>query len=147
MKLSTRGRYAARLMLDLAVNYGDGFVHLKDVARRQEISRKYMGHLIPPLKNAGLITANRGAHGGYRLARVPNEIRLEEVVRAVEGEVAVVECVATPEICHRFDSCVTREIWALLGQRIVELLESFTLQDMVNQHTQKQETQGFMWHI
>jgi Rrf2 family cysteine metabolism transcriptional repressor len=147
MKISTRGRYAARLMLDLAVHYGEGFVHLKDVARRQEISRKYLGHLIPPLKKAGLITSNRGAHGGYRLARAPRDISLGEVVRAVEGDLAIVECVATPEICHRVGSCVTRDIWELMGDSVRDLLDSITLEGMVDEQRRKQELQGLMWHI
>lgn len=147
MKLSTKGRYAARLMLDLATQYGEGFVHLKDVAGRQEISRKYLGQLIPPLKKAALITSNRGAHGGYRLARAPSDIRLGEVVRAVEGDLAIVECVAAPDICPRVSSCVTRDIWILMGDRITELLDSITLEDLVDQHRQRQELQALMWHI
>ena len=147
MKLSTKGRYAARLMLDLAVNYGGGFVHLKDVARRQGISRKYLGHLIPPLKKAGLVSSNRGAHGGYRLAKAPGDISLGEIISAVEGDLALVECVAAPEVCDRVGSCVTRDIWEMTGERIMELLDSVTLQDMVDQHRRKQELRAHMWYI
>jgi Rrf2 family protein len=147
MKLSTKGRYASRLMLDLALHDGEGFVLLKDVAARQEISRKYLGHLIAPLKTAGLIHASRGAHGGYRLAKPPGEILLADVVLAVEGKIAVVECVGEPRICHRYESCVTRDIWVRLGEKVMEVLNSVTLQDMIYQHREKQQLQAFMWHI
>jgi Rrf2 family protein len=147
MKLSTRGRYAARLMLDLALHRDDGFVHLKDLAARQEISQKYLGQLVPPLKKAGLISANRGAHGGYRLAKPPGDIRLGEIVWAVEGDLSVVECVTSPEVCDRIAFCVTRDIWGLLRQRIVETLDSITLEDMVDRHWKKQDGLAPMWHI
>ena len=147
MKLSTKGRYGARLMLDLALNYGKTPVLLKDVAKRQEISEKYLGHLIPPLKAAGLINSTRGAHGGYTLARPPQNITLKEVVRAVEGEMAVVECVTTPGICHRVKFCVTRDIWSLMSEKITEVLDSTTLQDMVNRQGEKQRPHSLVYSI
>ncbi len=147
IKLSTKGRYAARLMLDLAVHYGDGFVHLKDVARRQGISGKYLGHLVPPLKRSGLITSNRGAHGGVRLADAPSGIHLKAIIRAVEGDLTLVECVVTPEVCPRVASCVTRDIWMMMGRKMAEFLDSITLQDMVDRHRQKEESRASMWHI
>ncbi len=147
MKLSTRGRYAARLMLDLALHHREGFVLLKDVAARQEVSRKYLGHLVTPLKTAGLLVASRGAHGGYRLAKAPSETRLGEVVGAVEGELGLVECVLTPKVCHRSRTCVTHDIWTQLSRNIIELLNSITLQDMVERHKQKQADEALMWNI
>ena len=149
MKLSTKGRYGARLMLDLALHYanGNGSMLLKDVAQRQEISEKYLGHLMPSLKAAGLINSSRGAHGGYSLARAPKDITLGEVIRAVEGNLALVECVATPRICHRVDSCVTRDIWSLMSEKMSEVLDSTTLQDMINQQRQKQKSHSLMYAI
>ena len=147
MKLSTKGRYGARLMLDLALHYGKGPVLLKDVAERQEISEKYLGHLIPPLKVAGLINSSRGAHGGYILARAPQAVTLEEVVQAVEGNLAVAECITTPTICHRVGSCVTRDIWGQMSQKMTEVLRSVTLQDMVNRERQKQKPQSLTYSI
>lgn len=147
MKLSTKGRYAARLMLELALHYGQGPVLLKDVAQRQEISEKYLGHLIAPLKAAGLITSSRGAHGGYTLARVPRDITLADIVGAVEGNLNVVECVSSSKICHRVDLCVTRDIWSQLSAKIKEVLNSTTLQDMVNQQQEKQKLQGVAYSI
>ena len=103
MKLSTKGRYGARLMLELALEYGKGPVLLKEVAERQEISEKYLGHLISPLKAAGLINSTRGAHGGYTLAKASKDITLAEVVQAVEGNLSVVECVSSPGVCSRVE--------------------------------------------
>ena len=147
MKLSTKGRYGTRLMLDLALHFGRGPVLLKDVAERQEISEKYLGHLIPSLKVAGLVNSSRGAHGGYLLAKPPEEINLGEVIRAVEGNLVLVECITAPNVCHRVGFCVTRDIWGLLGERMMEVLESTTLKDMVERQRQKQETQTLMYSI
>jgi Rrf2 family protein len=147
MKLSTKGRYAARLMLDLALRYGQGPVLLKDVAQRQEISEKYLGHLIPPLKAAGLINSSRGAHGGYVLAKAPEAITLAEVVLAVEGDLALVECVSTPAVCHRVDSCVTRDIWGRVSEKMMGVLQSTTLLDMVKQQRKRQRLQPLMYSI
>lgn len=147
MKLSTKGRYGARLMLDLALHYGQGSVLLKDVAEHQEISEKYLGHLIPPLKAAGLINSTRGAHGGYILARSPQEITLAEVIQAVEGGMELVECVTAPSVCNRVDFCVTRDIWCLVGGKMRETLGSITLQDMVDRQRQKLKFQTMMYSI
>lgn len=147
MKLSTKGRYGARLMLDLALHYGKAPVLLKDVAKRQEISEKYLGHLIPPLKAVGLINSTRGAHGGYTLARAPQDITLGDVIRAVEGNLAVVECVSTPRICHRVDFCVTRDIWSQMSEKMMEMLESITLKDMVNRQGEKQRPHSLVYSI
>jgi Rrf2 family protein len=147
MRLSTKGRYAARLMLELALEYGKGPVLLKEVAERQEISEKYLGHLISPLKAAGLINSTRGAHGGYTLAKAPRDITLAEVVQAVEGNLSVVECVSSPEVCSRVEVCVTRDIWSQLSEKMMEILESITLQDMVNRQKQKQELHALIYSI
>ncbi|MCQ9208212.1 MAG: RrF2 family transcriptional regulator [Omnitrophica bacterium] len=147
MRLSSRGRYAARLMLDLAIHYGNGPILLKDIAARQEISEKYLGQLAAPLKAAGVITSIRGAHGGYTLARAPQDITLKEVVTAAEGSLDLVECVSSPKICHRVNLCVTRDIWGRLSEKLAEVLESTTLQDMVNMQAEKQELQPLAYSI
>lgn len=139
MRLSTRGRYGARLMLELALNYGNGRVLLKDIARRQEISEGYLEHLLPPLKAAGLVNSARGAHGGYMLAKTPSEITLREVVQVLEGSLSPAECVDTPSVCQRVRSCVTRDIWKELGEKISHTLESITLKDMVEMQRDKAE--------
>jgi len=147
MKLSTRGRYATRLMLDLALHYDEGLVLLKDVAARQEISRKYLSHLIASLRTAGLVASGRGAHGGYRLARTPREIHLGEVIRTVEGDLGLVECVHSPDVCDRTHTCAVRDIWALMSNKVKDLLDSITLQDMVDRHKRKQTQEALMWSI
>ena len=147
MKLSTKGRYGARLMLDLALHYGEGYVLLKDVAERQEISEKYLGHLIPPLKAVGLINSSRGAHGGYALAKASQDITLGEVIQALEGTLALTECVIAPTVCDRASSCITRDIWEEMGEKLMGMLESTTLQDMVDRHKHKQELQPLMYSV
>lgn len=137
MRLSTKGRYSARLMLELALCYGMGPVLLKDIAKRQGISEGYLEHLLPPLKAAGLVSSSRGAHGGYALAKAPSEITLKEVVCVLEGSLSPVECVDAPSICQRVRSCVTRDIWKELREKISQTLESVTLKDMVERQKDK----------
>jgi Rrf2 family protein len=139
VKLSTKGRYGVRLMFDLALHKGEGAVTLKDVAKRQGISEKYLWHLIPPLKNAGLITATRGAHGGYVLAKAPHLITLKEILEILEGSMSLVDCTDQPSLCNRSGSCVAREIWAEVTDRMLKALASFTLEEMLEKQKIKQE--------
>lgn len=147
MKLSTKGRYGARLMLDIAHYYEQGPVFLKDVAKRQGISEKYLGHLIPPLKAVGLINSSRGAHGGYTLSKPPQEITLAEIIQALEGNLALVECVARPDVCNRGNFCIMRDIWQEMRQKMMGVLESNTLQDMLDRQRQKQKSQPLVYSI
>lgn len=140
MRISTRGRYCSRMMVELALRYGKGPTLLKDIAEVQEISMKYLSQLIMPLKVAGLITGTRGAHGGYFLAKPPEEIRLCDVITAVEGSLNPVACVDNPDICHRSKTCVTIEVWEEMGRKNLEILESHTLKDLVDRHYEKQKT-------
>ena len=112
---------------------------LKDIAKKQDVSVKYLSQLILPLKVAGLINGTKGAHGGYMLARPPEEIRLSEIINAVEGSLNPVECVDNPDICSRSDSCVTIEVWRELGRKNLEVLESRTLKDLAERHHEKQK--------
>jgi len=145
MKLSTKGRYGARLMLDLALHYEEGLILLKDIAKRQEISEKYLWQLIPPLKNAGLINSTRGAHGGYMLAKPPAQITLKEIVVTLEGPMCLVECVDNPSLCSRVDTCVSRDVWHEVSEKILQTLESFTLENMVEK--QKRKVEAFTYVI
>ena len=147
MKLSTKGRYGARLMLDLALHYGNGPILLKDIAERQEISENYLGQLIPSLKAAGLVNSSRGAHGGYMLAKEPTGITLKEVIQAMEGSLSLSECLDAPRVCRRVSSCVTRDIWSQMSEKMSEVLESNTLEDMVNRERRKQQLQPLMYSI
>jgi Rrf2 family protein len=137
MKLSTRGRYSTRLMLELGLRYGQGPVLLKDISEKQEISLKYLGQLIIPLKIAGLIKSTRGSHGGYFLSRPPENIRLSEILRAVEGTLAFTECVESPDICYRSGKCVAHDIWEDASKQFNNMLESISLSDMLKKHEQK----------
>lgn len=138
MKLSTRGRYATRALLDLASHWGAGPVPLKDIAQRQEISLNYLEHLITPLIIAGLMRSHRGPAGGVELARPPSDIRLSEVIRLVEGSVDPVDCVGSPELCHRSASCVTRDVWVELEKAVSSVLDSVTLADLVERQKKKE---------
>ena len=140
MKLTTKGRYGTRLMLDLALHFGEQPVFLKDAAKRQEISEKYLWHLVPPLKNAGLITSVRGAHGGYSLARPPAHITLKEILLAVEGPITFVTCVDDSAVCKRSEMCATRDIWSELSEKFLKILESGTLEDIVEKQKCKSGT-------
>jgi len=138
MKLSTRGRYGTRVLLDLALSGGKGPVQLKDIARRQQISLLYLEHLIAPLVAVGMIKSMRGARGGVWLAKSPQEIKLSEVVGLLEGSIAPVDCVNDPKACPRSDSCVTRDIWVELKEAMDGVLESRTLQYLVERHGGKE---------
>jgi Rrf2 family protein len=131
MKLSTRSRYGVRMMSDLADNFGKSPVFLKDVAKREDISEKYLSLIVIPLKSAGLIQSTRGARGGYHLARRPEEITLQDIFNAIEGEVCLVDCIKNIKECSRVSICPTRDIWSLLGEKIRETLSSVTLADLV----------------
>ena len=137
MKLSTKGRYGARFMLDLAFHFGNGLIFLKDIATRQEISEKYLWHLVPPLKNAGLVNSTRGAKGGYELARPPSQITLLEIISVLEGSIFLTECANNPEVCTRADECATTDIWREVTEKISQTLAAYTLEDMVEKQKKK----------
>ena len=137
MKLSTRARYGTRALLDLALHQGNEPVQLKDIAERQEISLPYLEHIIAPLVGSGIVRSIRGTHGGLRLVRNPREVRLGEVVHLLEGTTAPVECVNHPETCSRSESCVTREIWGEIKNKIDETLDAITLQDLMERQEKK----------
>lgn len=140
MKLSTKGRYGVRLMLDLAVNYGKGPVLLKEISKREDISEKYLWHLINPLKSAGLVHAMRGAHGGYTLARKPDEISVKDILEVVEGPLCLVDCVEQPVTCERSSFCITRDLWGDASKALADSLEKTTLASLVER--QKDKKQG-----
>jgi Rrf2 family cysteine metabolism transcriptional repressor len=136
MKLSTRARYGVRMMLSLALNYGKGPVFLKDIAKRQEISEKYLSLIIIPLRGAGLVISNRGAYGGYTLAREPSKISVKEIVDVLEGD-CLVNCIKDSSACSRISTCAARDIWILLGGKISETLDSITLEKLSRMSQEK----------
>ncbi len=147
MKLSTRARYGTRALLDLALHSREGPVLLRDIAQRQQISPPYLEHLITPLVAAGVIRSTRGARGGVRLAKSPREIKLSEVVRLLEGSITPVECVNDPKYCPRSDLCATRDIWGELNEAMNGVLESTTLQDLVERQKTKEPPTEVMYSI
>jgi Rrf2 family protein len=137
MKLSTRSRYGVRMMADLAENFGKKPAFLKDIAKREEISEKYLSIIVIPLRGAGLIQSTRGAHGGYTLAKRPEEISVQDIFDALEGKICLVDCVENPKECPRVGICPTRDIWSVLGEKIRETLNSVTLADLVKTRREK----------
>ena len=131
MRLSTRGRYGTRLMVDLAQHYADGPIPLAKIAKRQDLSAKYLEQLIILLKGAGLIRSARGRRGGYMLARNPEDINVGEIIETLVGRLALVDCVAEPELCERSLECPTRGIWVGMTDILKKQLFSLNLQDIV----------------
>jgi Rrf2 family protein len=137
MKLSTRGRYGVRMMLELALHYGEGPILLKDIAERQGISEKYLWQLINPLKTTGLVNSLRGAHGGYVLAKAPEAISLKAILQILEGSLCLVDCVDNPALCERSLSCISRDIWGEASKNMQQTLEDTTLAAMVERQKEK----------
>jgi Rrf2 family protein len=139
MKLSTRARYGVRLMVELAVTYDKGPVYLKDIAKIQNISEKYLSLIIIPLRTVGLVKSIRGAHGGYILAKNPSQITLKEIIDVLEGDCSLVDCVKNPSSCSRVPICASHDIWAIIGGKISETLSSTTLDMLVRMNQEKAE--------
>lgn len=147
MRLTTKCRYGTRAMLEMGLAYGKGPVQLNQIAEHQDISRKYLVHLLASLKAAGLIKAVRGARGGYLLDRHPSDIKLIEIFRTLEGSTSPVECVDDPKSCAKSELCVTRDVWLRIRDAMNEILESTTLQDLINERIEKGEAQKGMYYI
>ena len=132
MKISTRGRYGTRMMLDLAAHHDQGPTPLREIAKRQDLSVKYLEQLIIPLKAAGYIRSFRGARGGYTLARKPDKISVGQIIKVLEGGLSLVDCVEDPKLCEREKNCPTRDIWLRMSERLMEELSSLTLSDVLD---------------
>lgn len=131
--VSTKGRYALRAMIDLALNQGDGYVPLMDTAARQGISEKYLEAIVATLARAKLIVGHRGKGGGYRLTREPADYTLGEILRLVEGEFTSVACLdECRNDCERRASCRTYPMWQGLGDLVNKYFDGFTLQDLLD---------------
>lgn len=141
MKISTKGRYALRMMLDLAEHQGDGYVALKDIAQRQGISKKYLEQIVPMLGRADVLRTTRGYQGGYRLARAPQEYTVGEILCLTEGGLAPVACLDQhPNPCPRCGACATLPMWEGLERVIRNYLDGITLQDLLEQQTARART-------
>ena len=139
MKISTRGRYGIRLMLALALNYNNGTIPLKTIAKDQGISEKYLEQIINPLTKSGLVKSFRGAQGGYKLTKAPSECTVGEILRVLEGDLAPVACAASvhPALCPRLDDCVTTEVWRRIGEAINNVVDNITLADLLKWQEEK----------
>ena len=134
MKISTRGRYAIRIMLDIAMHQDQGAVAMRDIARRQQISKKYGDQIGMHLSQAGLLLALRGRQGGYRLISPAGDISVLQVLKIMEGSMVPVQCLETdPNCCERCGFCITLPMWTGLNKVITDYLGGITLQDLINQ--------------
>lgn len=134
-------------MLELALHYGKKPVQISEIAQKEEISKKYLGQLIIPLKNAGFVSSIRGAYGGYILSKPPEDITLEEIFVVLEGDISLVECTTNPKMCRRTTFCSTRDIWKLISDKISGVLQTMTLQDLVKDAKKKQDMISFSYQI
>ena len=133
MKISTKGRYSLRVMIDLAEHQSEGYISLKDIAARQEVSKKYLEQIIPLLTSAGMLKTIRGAQGGYKLAKAPKDYTVGQILRVTEGPLTPVDCaVQDPIDCPRSTFCPTLPIWKELTTLINDYLDGITLQDILD---------------
>ena len=138
MKISTKGRYALRMLVDLAEHENCGFVALKDIAERQNISKKYLEQIIPILGKSNILKTIRGSQGGYMLSRSPDKYTVGEILRLTEGSLAPVDCLnQEPNECERSAECATLPVWQGLYRVINEYLERITLQDLIDMQHEK----------
>ncbi len=135
MKISTKGRYALRMVIELAKRRDDGFTALREIAQNQNISKKYLEQIIPILNINGLLQTNRGSQGGYKLAADPAKCTVGEILRLTEGNLAPVACLeCDPVQCERRDECDTLPVWKGLYNTITGFLDSITIQDIIDRN-------------
>lgn len=133
MKLSTKGRYGVKAMVDLAINYGKEPISIKAISQRQHVSEYYLEQLFSPLRKSGLIKSIRGAQGGYVLNRDPKDIKVSEIMYVLEGPIEISDCVDGSS-CNNIDCCATRLLWEKIKHSIDSVMESVTLQDIVDDY-------------
>jgi len=131
MRISTKGRYALRIMIDLANNYGDNYISLKEISDRQNVSMKYLEQIVSLLNKAGLLLVARGNNGGYKLNRKSEEYKVGDILRAAEGDLAPIVCVTEDGKCDKKDECITYSFWEGLDNVINEYVDSKTLADLI----------------
>jgi Rrf2 family protein len=143
LKISTKGRYALEAVVDLALNSSDGHESLKNIAERRGFSENYLEQIFVLLRKSNIVESIRGAQGGYRLTRDASEITAGDIIRAAEGDMAVVPCISSKvnkeeKPCDMVDCCVTRGLWGKITQRINEIADSVTIEDLMNCYREKQ---------
>ena len=140
-----------RAMFDLAMHYGEGPISIKTVAERQDLSEHYLEQLIAALKKAGLVNSVRGAQGGYELALPPEQIKIGDIIRALEGPIAPVECVESDDPdarnCERYEGCAARVLWRKLRDSMIHVLDSTSLRDLCDEAVNLQSERALMYNI
>ena len=134
-------------MLELACHYGEGPIELREIAKREDISLKYLEQVIVPLRTAGLVKSARGSKGGYALAKHPSEIYLKDLVETLDGPLNLIECLKDPKVCHKVPYCITRDIWQEVSEAIDGIFHSVTLEDMVHRKKEKEVRFPSMYQI
>lgn len=149
MKLSTKGRYGLKAMLDLAIHNSEGQISLKSIAERQDISENYLEQLFAILRKSGLVKSIRGSQGGYVLAQAPEAITVGAILRVLEGSLAPVDCVTEidPANCSKSEGCVTKFIWAKIRDSVNDVVDSITLEDLLEDYNKSNNKNDFMYYI
>ncbi|MCX7709657.1 MAG: Rrf2 family transcriptional regulator [Clostridia bacterium] len=149
MKLSTKGRYGLKAMLDLAIHHSEGQISLKSIAERQDISENYLEQLFAILRKSGIVKSIRGSQGGYVLAQGPDSITVGSILRALEGSLAPVDCVmeTEPAQCNRAEGCVTKLIWKKIRDSVNDVVDSITLEDLITEYKKANNKDDYMYYI
>jgi Rrf2 family protein len=147
MKLSTKMRYGTRVMVDLAMMYSNRAISVKELAKNQRLSVKYLEHIMAALKGSGLIKPERGVHGGYSLAREPMTIKLVELYRTFEGPFSLLDCIGDPNLCEMNEECPTRDTWIEMNEALEKILERTTIQDLLERKKKLKKSTLGMYHI
>lgn len=142
MKVSTKGDYGVRALVELAHHYGQGPVQSAEIASRQQVPETYLDQLLTTLRRAGFIRSVRGPQGGHALIRNPKEVRLSEVMTALEGSLAPIACVDDPDACTRTGGCVQREVWEQVRDATLQILESVSIGDLAEKERQYSHNGG-----
>jgi len=146
MKLSTKGRYGARAAIELALRYGSGPIMVREIAANQKISDRYLEHILTSLRSAGLVKSTRGAKGGYELAKSPQDIRLGEIIRALEGPIDIVPCTSDQD-CENITQCIMIEVWTDVKEAIEGVLDSVTLDELLRRQKKLKDTEAYQYVI
>lgn len=145
MKISTKGRYALRMMIDIARQESGEWISIKDISERQGISVKYLEQIVTQLTKSGMLLSSRGSQGGYMLSRTPDRYTIGEILRAMEGNLAPVACFENNEnLCERKDICPTLDFWSGLYKTINNYVDSYTLKDLTDKDAAKRSTEYFI---
>ena len=142
MKISTKGRYGLRILMDLAIHQSEKPRLIRDIAKSQQISEKYISRLVIALRKAGMIRSVRGVNGGFHIAMKPEDITLLAVIEVMEGPISIVDCVKTPKRCPQHENCAPREIWCKLNDNIRNLMRQTTLADILESCKKQNALEG-----